>query len=111
MPGEGKAMHTAPRLVNGERSLTTGRRLIRRHLGGFGGGLVPSRRGCLRHPANSPSLSANMDEGTDAACTEQSEDLVFFETNLLSFGSSYEWVNTEMVSSKDSFNEWGWAGM
>ena len=50
--------------------------------------------------ANSTSLAATVDEGTDAACTEQSEGLVFFETNLPSFGSWDEWADTEMVSGK-----------
>ena len=49
--------------------------------------------------ANSTGLAATVDEGTDAARTEQCEDLVFFETNLPS-GSCDEWVDMEMVSGK-----------
>ena len=50
--------------------------------------------------ANSAGLAATVDEGTEAACTEQSEGLVFFETILPSFGSWDEWVDTKMVSGK-----------
>ena len=50
--------------------------------------------------ANSTSLAATVDEGADAVCTGQSEDLVFFETNLSYFGSWDEWVDKIMVSGK-----------
>ena len=39
-------------------------------------------RACYATVANSTVLAATVDEGTDAACTEQSEGLVFYKTNL-----------------------------
>ena len=50
--------------------------------------------------ANSTGLAATVDESTDAACTEQSDGLVFFETTLPYFGSWGEWVDTKIVSGK-----------